>query len=329
MDTKRLEWKVGLFVFIGLSVLGVLLVQFSKGTSLFRPTYNLYLTAKTVGGLKTRAGVLMAGVQIGTVSDIKLNPDEKQVTITLRIYRQYSIYKDARFVIEMSGFLGDQFVAIMPGNNEGPVYEPLEQAHAQEPFDLQEVARSALGFIQRIDETAAKLNDIVSDVRRLVLNEENLTNLSVTVGNMRTVSEHALSTVDDVNTLVESNRQSVAASVSNLVYFSGQMDQFAGAFNSVLATNSTEVTAAIKNIESSTVVLKNLLDDLQSGKGLAGAALKDKALAADVAAVADNLSITTSNLNRLGLWGILWSKTPPRTNEPLARPLESPKNASH
>jgi ABC-type transporter Mla subunit MlaD len=216
----------------------------------------------------------------------------------------------------------------MPANNEGPVYGPGEQAHAQEPFNLQEVARSALGFIQRIDETAKKLNDIVSDVRRLVLNEENLTNLSVTVGNMRTVSEHALSTVDNVNTLVETNRPAVAASVSNLVFFSEQMNQFAGAFGGTLATNSTEFTAAVKNIESSTIVLKNLLDDLQSGKGLAGAVLKDKALAADMAAVANNLSITTSNLNRLGLWGILWSKTPPRTNQPPARPLETPKNAS-
>jgi hypothetical protein len=40
------------------------------------------------------------------------------------------------------------------------------------------------------------------------------------------------------------------------------------------------------------------------------------------------LEITASNLNRLGLWGILWSKKPPRTNRPPAGILESPKETS-
>ena len=41
MDKSRFEWKVGLFVFIGLVLLAALLLQFSKGTSLFRPTYDI------------------------------------------------------------------------------------------------------------------------------------------------------------------------------------------------------------------------------------------------------------------------------------------------
>ena len=67
-----METKVGLFVFIGLALLAVLLIQFSKGTSLFRGTYTLHLHAANVGGLKQRASVLLAGVQVGSVSDIQL-----------------------------------------------------------------------------------------------------------------------------------------------------------------------------------------------------------------------------------------------------------------
>ncbi len=54
-NKSRLETKVGLFVFIGLVLLAVLLIQFSKGTSLFRGTYDLRLHARNVGGLKPRA----------------------------------------------------------------------------------------------------------------------------------------------------------------------------------------------------------------------------------------------------------------------------------
>jgi len=85
----------------------------------------------------------------------------------------------------------------------------------------------------------------------------------------------------------------------------------------------------VKNIESSTVVLKTVLDELQAGKGLAGSLLKNEQLAATVSQIANNLSITSSNLNRLGLWSVLWQHKPPRTNaspHSLARPLPAPKN---
>jgi len=73
MEKKRLEIKVGLFVFLGLALLGVLLLQFSKSASLWRGTYELHLHAVNVGGIKPRAGVLLAGVQVGSVTDISLD----------------------------------------------------------------------------------------------------------------------------------------------------------------------------------------------------------------------------------------------------------------
>jgi hypothetical protein len=46
--------------------------------------------------------------------------------------------------------------------------------------------------------------------------------------------------------------------------------------------------------------------------------LQNQDLATNVQTIAANLSITSSNLNRLGLWGIMWSHKPaqPATNRP-------------
>src|SRR5258708_6972719 len=121
MEKKRLETKVGLFVFLGLALLATLLLQFSKSTSLWRGTYELHLHAVNVGGIKPRAGVLLAGVQVGSVAGINLAPDGKSVTMNLKIYNEFPIYHDARFVIEQSGFLGDQFVSILPTTNAAQV----------------------------------------------------------------------------------------------------------------------------------------------------------------------------------------------------------------
>ena len=278
MDKARLEIKVGLFVFIGLLLLTVSLIMFSKGASLFHNTYALRLHASNVGGLKERAGVLLAGVQVGTVSTIQLADDGKSVTILLKIYNRNKIFHDARFVIEQSGFLGDQYVSIIPTSNAPPVLVNGDEVNCQEPFNLQEVARSTSGFIKRIDETAKKLDDSVTDLRRMVLNEQTLTNFSVAVNNMRTFSEQALGAVGDINALV--------------------------------ATNGADITVAVKNIESSAKMLKSLMNDIQSGKGFAGTMFQNEQLGTNVQAIANNLAVASSNLNRLGLWHFLWHKEP-------------------
>ena len=314
MEKSHQEVKVGLFVFVGLVLLAVLLIQFSKGASLFRGTYELRLHASNVGGLKQRASVLLAGVQVGEVSDIQLAPDGKSVTILLSIYKNHKIYHDARFVIQQSGFLGDQYVAIIPTSNAPPVLQNGANVECEAPFNLQETARAAVGFIQRIDETAKKLDAAVTDVRRLVLNDQTLTNFADTIGNLRTFSEQATDTVAGINALVATNGTQIHIAVSNVVFFSQDLARLSGEARGIISTNAPEISAAVKNMDDSTEVLKKLMDDLQAGKGLAGTLLQNQQLSTNVQAIAGNLAITTSNLNRRGLWGILWAHEPPSTN---------------
>src|SRR5438309_1578041 len=46
--TTRIEWKVGLFVLIGLVLFGALMLNFSKGITRFKSTYKLHLIMTTV-----------------------------------------------------------------------------------------------------------------------------------------------------------------------------------------------------------------------------------------------------------------------------------------
>ncbi len=50
------------------------MLEFSKGSSWFRPTYLLILDTSNVGGLRANAMVLMSGVRVGTVSGAVLSP---------------------------------------------------------------------------------------------------------------------------------------------------------------------------------------------------------------------------------------------------------------
>ena len=317
--SSRLEIKVGLFVFIGLTLLAVLIIQFSKGTSLFRGTYALKLHATNVGGLKERASVLLAGVTVGSVDQIELAKDSKSVTITLQVYQEFKIYSDARFVIESAGFLGDQYVSVIPVENKEPALTNNAEVFCQEPFNLQEVARSTQGFMKRIDETAKKLDASVAALHDQVLNAQTLSNFGESITNMRVFTEQALATVGDIKQIIATNSGQISITMSNAASFSAELTRLGASAQDVLATNSVNVNQATKNIADASATLKHVADDLQAGKGLAGVVLQNPALATNVQVLAANLAVTSSNLNRLGLWGILWAHKTPDTNAAAVR----------
>ncbi len=331
MSKSRLEWKVGLFVIIGLGLIAALIIEFSKGTTLLKKTYRIYLRAGNVSGLKTKATVNMAGVQIGTVEKIDLGPQGTNVVITLRIYSQYQIHTNAEFSIEQSGFLGDQFVAITAklAPAEMPVFAPDSSATATSPMTLIGVANKVLTSLGNFDEAAGSLKNAIEDLHHGALNEITLSNFSETIANLKLASAKALTAISNIDLLVTTNGPAIQTSLGNLTNFTGHIDEVALGLKSLVATNRDGIDRAISNIENSTVILKGLMQDIEGGKGLAGKLLRDEAVAAKTTNILYDLSITTSNLNRLGLWGILWKKKEPRLPEPESRaPLRSPKERS-
>ncbi|MDB6026823.1 MAG: ttg2C [Verrucomicrobiales bacterium] len=322
---KRLHFKVGIFVAIGLTIVAALMLVFSHGLSFSRPTYTILMKAETVGGLKVQAPVLLAGVQIGSVIDINLAPDGKAVVLTLKLDQNYKIHNDAKFAIDSLGLLGDQFVAIRPQANAGPLLKEKEMVSGEPPFDLQEVARASLGFIHRVDETAQRLNSAIKRIDEVVLAQSNLLSLSDTIHNFNQVSESAIQTVEQIGTLFKTNEPAISGAVSNLAHFSGQLNKLADELSETVFTNRTMMTRAMNNLENASRSVTNLLGEVEAGRGVAGALLKDREMKetlsetlSNARELAFNLNVLSSNVNNKGLWRVLW--------KPKATPPSPPKN---
>jgi len=326
MSQTRLETRVGAFLLFGLVVLAALLLLFSKGMTFGGATFQLRLRSGDVGGIKKGANVLVAGVPVGRVSAVELDPDGKGVTIFLKIFKRYRLYSDARFDIQQAGFLGDQYISIYPGANVG---EPLTNnavVHCRNPFNLQETVATAAKTISRIGQVTTNVNAAVADVRRHLLTEQKLNNLGASIDRFALLTSDAQTVVSNLNVLLSANALPVTVAVSNLSLFSTQLVPIGTNVNEWLATNEDRITLILQNIESASVTLSNLLQGLEAGRGAAGRLLRDEQLAANLSAVAQNLAVTTSNLNRRGLWGILWKPKEPRTNVSTVERLTPPKD---
>jgi phospholipid/cholesterol/gamma-HCH transport system substrate-binding protein len=298
-----------LFVALGIVLGALLLLSFSKGLNLFTPTYELRLRASNVGGLKARSAVLMAGVPIGTVAGAEVAPDGKGVVIHLKIDRRQRIHADARFVIEQIGFLGDQSVAIYPQQNQAPVLESDAEVQCEEPFSLQEAVRNTTALVTQAEEMVKVLNQAILRADRTVLSEQTLTNLAAGFSNFRAISERVLVVAERLDQLIHTNAPAITGSISNLANFAKSIDGLARDLDETFSTNRLELTSAIRNLEEASRVLNGLTREVESGKGLAGAVLKDEQLRTNVTQVTAGLNTLVSNLNR---YGLLYKPKPPK-----------------
>ena len=119
---RTLEIGTGLFVLLGFAALIFLTTQLpSSGLKLSSSKAGYRVTAEfdNIGELKSGAPVTMAGVRIGEVEGIGIDPQDYRARVVLRIDPQYNqIPDDSDASIDTEGLLGGQYVAIGAGGSE-------------------------------------------------------------------------------------------------------------------------------------------------------------------------------------------------------------------
>ncbi|MDF3030414.1 MAG: hypothetical protein K0R03_972 [Moraxellaceae bacterium] len=120
MRTRVIEMAVGLFMVAGIAALFFLAIKVSGlSDEAARPSYRVYASFQNAGGLTVRAKVTMAGVVIGRVSEIRLDPQTFKAKVAMDIYNDVnSIDDDAVAAILTSGLLGEKYIGIAPGAGE-------------------------------------------------------------------------------------------------------------------------------------------------------------------------------------------------------------------
>ena len=118
MGRKGIETLVGVFVLLGMLAVVFLalkaanLASFSVGS-----TYALTARFDNIGGLKVRAPVKAAGVVVGRVEAVRLDPQTYQAVVTMRIDQGYEFTADTIASILTSGLLGEVYIGLDAGGD--------------------------------------------------------------------------------------------------------------------------------------------------------------------------------------------------------------------
>ena len=118
MNNSRLEIVVGLFLVLGFAAFGWLALQLGEVSWLGEgSTYTLYAEFENVSGVKAGAEVQIAGVTVGSVTELRLSKDDFAIA-TLKLNKEIRLAKDSMASVKSQGIIGDKLIQITPGGDE-------------------------------------------------------------------------------------------------------------------------------------------------------------------------------------------------------------------
>jgi phospholipid/cholesterol/gamma-HCH transport system substrate-binding protein len=178
------ELKVGIFIFIGMVILSVIIFSIGNFYSVKRG-YNMNVVFSFANGIGIGAPVRYSGVQVGEVQDINVYFDEKEnrplVKLNIWVSQNTWINENAKASINTLGLLGEKYLEISPGTRDTRLLQKGDTLRGSDPVSTEELARSTKELIEKIGNLTDSVNKIVGD--------ENLqSSLKKTVNNMEALS---------------------------------------------------------------------------------------------------------------------------------------------
>jgi phospholipid/cholesterol/gamma-HCH transport system substrate-binding protein len=255
--------KVGAF-FLVVLVLAALLVWRIEDIRIGRGRpQRVVAEFKDVAGLDEKSTVRVAGVRVGKVGRIRVNPQTGKAMVELEIDPGVELRRGAVPQIANLGLLGEKYVELYPGPAGGPPLPEGAVLKGDVPVTFDEITRLARDIEVQIKDISTNLNQSLGGPE----GEERL----------RTIVENVRIITDDLRILVANNRGNVDSTLANFKDFSAMMTKLVDRVDRLVASNEENVTQGIANIrdvskklEATTDNLNQITGKIESGQGTIG-----------------------------------------------------------
>lgn len=286
------EIKIGIFAVVVLlaSWAGI---RFLSGLDVFSRTRTYYVNYTEVSGIAQASPVMILGVKVGSVTEIKLDPTKAEgVELTLEVSRDYDLPVDSKAKLFSDGLMGGKAVAI----EYGTASEFLKSGdHITAAYDkgLMDIAGAELeGLTVKIGETLAKLTTTLDGVNGIL--DDNRSNIKGVMTNLDSVT----GTMSDVLT---GKKQDLATVIDNLTAFADALGRNSAKIDSVVMNVNTiadqfATTNVAESLQQTIGKLNQTLDKLNNADGTVGKLMNDKVLYDNLAAASANLSTLLADL---------------------------------
>jgi len=265
-----LEVKVGLFAIIVIILAITLTIKVSERAVTAGRGYELNAVFSNATGLKIKAPIELAGVQIGVVKDIDLF-ESRSAKVTLVLNRKVKLPDDSRAVLRTRGFLGETYVEIIPGSIGAPNLSSDDSiAYTSSSGDMNQL-------LNQFNEIASDIKAVTSSLKTLVGQDENMP-INRIINNLDKFSE-------SIKNVTVQNQDNINRIANNLADFTEQLQEV--------------IQQGRENVESSMEHVASITEKIDNGQGTIGRLVNDDETVEKLNKAVDNLNSTLGSFSKL------------------------------
>jgi len=264
------EVRVGLFLVVAFLILIALFELVGKET-IFERMVEYRTSFKSIPGLKGGDPVRLAGVDVGSVKDIRVVG--ARVEVALRVKPGTPVKTDSIATIKLTSLLGTNFVDLTFGSPTAQVAPDGSLLQSSEPPDLNTLL--------------ARLNDAAGDIQTLAkqFNEglgKSMEPIASAFQSMDKIAKKVENGQGTLGKLIADDRlyREIQGLAGNLNKVSDQIARGQGTLGKLVNDDTlyTDLHALTTDLRGSTGSFSRMMKDIESGKGTLGKLVKDDTL---------------------------------------------------
>jgi len=167
---ESMQIQVGAFAAIGLLLLMMVIFMLGNEKKLFEKQYTLVARFDDISGLRAGAPVQLAGIHVGTVSEILFDQkiERRKVKLLLQVDEDYKerIREDTSATIVTQGLLGDKMVFLTVGTPEKRELVDGDEITALSPSGFYQLMERGDEAVANVNEVAKKVDAILHEVQQ-------------------------------------------------------------------------------------------------------------------------------------------------------------------
>lgn len=242
----RLEYKVGIFIAIGMLVFMVTILMLGADKTLFTRYVHLKARFTEVNGLFPGSVVSLAGVPVGNVQEITFVPGENRLELDMKIDRSFKARLNEGLVAEVrtQGALGDKYIFLNPGPLGGKELPDgaLVESNEQDFFKL---LTSREDGVARVINVIKELEILLASINQNGKLGQTMSNLSEASGKLKSTLGQLDVVLQDIHGEIPQNHK-VRAALERLSSVMEKIDSGKGTLGQLI--NDPSIAQSLKGL---------------------------------------------------------------------------------
>lgn len=283
MKKQKKALQLGIFIAAAIILFVVAVYLIGSQGNLFSSTTELHSSFKDIRGLTVGNNVRFAGINVGTVNDIKIVSDTS-VIVTMSVRDKYTqfIFKDSRVEIGQEGLMGGKIVLISSGNPESGRVKQHDYLLVKEGIDIQGMItqaqlmlEEATGTISNLRSVTAKIDSGNGDFAKLINDDILTSQLNAATSKISS----SLNNIDQITSKINEGKGDLGKLIND--------DNITTEMNQIL----TSLNSTAKTADSTLIQIHKTTYTLNNGEGTLPRLLND-------AKMANNIDTTVAKVDQ-------------------------------